>query len=64
MVFLFFYFCFTVCLFVFLRNKLGSEDEIKIKNKNHSDYFPIELKSNETRYRVSFGFNPIEKWSE
>ena len=48
-----------------------------IKNKIHSDHFPIELKSKETRnkihldhfpielkFRVSFDFNSIGKWSE
>ena len=31
----------------------------KNKNKNHSDHFPIELKLNETRNRVSFNLNSI-----
>ena len=34
------------------------------KNKIHSNHFPIELKSKETRNRVSFDFNSIGKWSE
>ena len=41
----FFIFCFTD----FFRNKLVSEDDIKIKNKIYSDHFPIELKSKETQ---------------
>ena len=41
----FFIFCFTD----FFRNKLVSEDEIKIKIKINSDHFPIELKSKETQ---------------
>ena len=53
----FFIFCFTD----FFRDKLGSEDEIKILKKIHSDHFPIELKSKETRnpFRVSFDFISI-----
>ena len=56
----FFIFCFTN----FFRNKLGSEDEMKIKikfneNKIHSDHFSIELKSKETQF--SFDFNSIGK---
>ena len=47
----FFIFCFTD----FFRNKLGPEDEIK--NKIHSDHFPIELKSKETQIVIG-------KWSE
>ena len=31
------------------------------KNKIHLDHFPIELKSKETRFRVSFDFNSIGK---
>ena len=34
----------------FYRNKLGSEDGIKIKNKIHSNHFQIELKSKETGF--------------
>ena len=56
----FFIFCFTD----FFHNKLGSEDEIKNKNKIHLDHFPIELKLKETRFCVSFNFNSIGKWSE
>ena len=56
----FFIFCFTD----FFHNVLVSEDEIKIKNKIHLDHFPIELKSKETRFRVSFDFNSIGKWSK
>ena len=36
----------------------------KNKNKIHSDHFPTELKSKETRNCVSFDFNSIGKWSE
>ena len=39
-------------IFYFFHNTLGSEDEIKIKNRIHSDHFPIELKSKETRNRT------------
>ena len=54
-------FCFTD---FFFRNKLGSEDGIKIKIKFISDHFPTELKSKETRNCVSFNFNSIGKWSD
>ena len=53
----FFIFCFTE----FFRNKLGSEDEIKIKIKIHSGHFPIELKSKKTQNCVSFDFNTVIK---
>ena len=56
----FFIFCFTD----FCHNKLGSEDEIKIKNKIHSNHFPTKLKLKETRNCVSFNFNSVGKWSE
>ena len=36
----------------------------KNKNKIHSEDFPTELKSKETRNHVSFDFNSIGKWSE
>ena len=36
----------------------------KLEKKNHSDHFPMELKSKETRFRVSLDFNSIGKWSE
>ena len=36
----------------------------KNENRIHSDHFPIKLKSKETRFRVSFDFNSIGKWSE
>ena len=53
------FFLFFVLL-IFFPNKLGSEDEIKNKNKILSDHFPIELKSKE----ISFDLNSIGNWSE
>ena len=54
----FFIFCFTD----FFRDKLRSEDEIKMKIKFIRTIFQFtELKSKETRFRVSFDFNSIGK---
>ena len=39
---------FSFFFYRFFPNKLGSEDEIKNKNKIHLDHFPIELKSKKT----------------
>ena len=54
----FFYFLFY--RFFLQQVRVGGRN--KIKNKIHSDHFPIELKSKETH--VSFDFNSIGKWSE
>ena len=34
----------------------------KNKNKIHSDHFPIEIKSKETQFHVSFNFNSNFYW--
>ena len=57
----FFIFCFTN----FFRNKLYRVGgRTKNKSKIRSDHFPIELKSKETQFLVSFDFDSIGKWSE
>ena len=33
-----------------------------VPNEFYSDHFPVELKSKETQFRVSFDFNSIGKW--
>ena len=57
---LFFYFLF----YQFFSQQFRVGGQNKHKNKIHLDQFPIELKSKETRFRVSFDFNSIGKWSE
>ena len=57
----------TLVYFLFYRfflQQVRVEGRNKNKNKIHSDHFPIELKSKETQFRVSFDFNSIGKRSE
>ena len=56
----FFYFLF----YRFFSQQVRVGGRNKNKNKIHSDHFPIELKSKETQFCVSFDFNSIVKWSE
>ena len=56
----FFYFLF----YQFFSQQVRVGGRNKNKNKIHSDHFPIELKSKETGFRVSFDFNSIGKWSQ
>ena len=51
-------------LLIFFQQQVRVKIRNKNKNKIHSDHFPIELKSKETQFRVSFDFNSIGKWSE
>ena len=53
----FFYFLF----YRFFLQQVRVGGRSKNKNKIHSDHFPIELKSKETRNCVSFDFNSIGK---
>ena len=55
----FFYFLF----YPFFSQQVRGKGQNKNKNKIHTDHFPIELKSKETRFCVSFNFNSIRKWS-
>ena len=57
-----FFFYFLFYRFFLQRVRVGVRNK-KI-NKIHSDYFPIGLKSKETRNRVSFDFNSIGNWSK
>ena len=56
------HFLFFVLPIFFQQVRVGGRN--KNKNKIHSDHFRIELKSKETRNRVSFDFNSIRKWSK
>ena len=56
------FFYFFVLLIFSQQVRVGGRN--KNKNKIHSDHFPIELKSKETRKLCFLDFNSIGKWAE